>query len=132
MNSLEQYFKSYSAAYLTFNSDALLPFFHYPCVIHDLNGVHVIDTEDSLRLYERSMLDLLRVNGVSTIESRVKYMKASESSLPTLNCTVEYILRDSSEHILLDFDYDYVLIKEANTWVILFAQIGMLRISNVK
>jgi len=127
MNSLEKYFEAYAACYLTFDCDALLNFFHYPCIIHDMGGVHLIDSEEALRLYERPMLEQLRSHDATFVKSEVKHMKIAAHPLSSLSCTVGYILRNSDGKILLDFDYDYVLVGEEGAWQILFAQIGLLR-----
>lgn len=131
INSIEQYFEAYAACYLTFDANVLIPFFHYPCIVHDLGGVHLIDSDEALRLYERSMLELLRSNDATFVKSKVKHVKVATHSLCSLSCTVEYILRDSSGKTLLDFDYDYVLVGEEGAWRILFAQIGPLRSSSI-
>ena len=60
MKDLNHYFEVYSAAYLIFDPDALLPFFHQPSIIHNLPGVHLIESDQDIRDYERPMLERLR------------------------------------------------------------------------
>lgn len=127
MMDIRSYFDSYADAYLAFDPDALIPFFHLPCLVHDQGGVHAIDSIEALRRYEQPMLDLLHSKGATVIETEVHLVKPSESTLESVQCTVGYVIRDAEGQILLDFDYDYVLLQQEQSWRILFAQVGAVR-----
>jgi hypothetical protein len=132
MNDLQRYFELYSAAYLTFDAEALVPFFHYPCIVHDLAGVHVLDSDEAVCRYEKLMLEMLRSNDVCFIDCQVRRYRNSESPLESLSCTLSYDLRNSKKETVLDFDYHYVLLGDVGAWKILFAEIGGVRASLVE
>ncbi|EKD54805.1 MAG: hypothetical protein ACD_60C00043G0006 [uncultured bacterium] len=126
ISEINIFFKKYAQAYLAFNSDVLVEFFHFPSLIHDLSGIHLLKNENDLKTYEKNFLENLKKQKISKIENELLQYDFSQQLPNAIGCKLAYKLFDVNNQLLIDFDYTYSLVKNKE-WQILFARLGAVR-----
>jgi hypothetical protein len=124
MASIAAFFEAYATAHLSFDAEALTPFFHLPCLIVDNEGDHVMAEERDLLDYERAFLARLRDDGLHGVAA------APLSDMPfgrdAVVCAVHYHLEGREHAALNDFTCHYVLVRIKRDWRIKLAKSGRI------
>lgn len=120
------FFKEYAQAYLAFDTNALVRFFNFPCLIHDLSGIHLLKNENDLKIYEKNFLDNLKQRKTAKIENELLEYDLSQQLPNAIGCKLTYKLFDIHNQLIMDFDYTYSLVKN-EVLLILFARLGTVR-----
>ncbi len=126
ISEIKDFFSAYSEAYLLFDADALTKFFHFPWLIHDLSGIHLLMDVQALRVYEQKFLETLKQGQISKIENEIIEYDSSPNLTNALGCKLSFKFFDKNNILILDLDYNYSLIKDKK-WEILFARLGAIR-----
>lgn len=126
ISEIKDFFNDYAKTYLTFDVDSLANFFHFPCLIHDLSGIHLLTNVQDLRAYEQKFLLTLKEWQIHKIENEIIEHDSSHSLTNALGCKVSFKFFDKKNILLLGIDYNYSLIKDER-WQILFARLGVIR-----
>ncbi len=122
-SEINMFFKEYAQACLVFDADALVKFFNFPCLIHDLSGIHLLKNENDLKTYEKNFLENLKQRKTVKIENELLEYDVSQQLPNAVGCKVAYKLFDANNQLIVDFDYTYSLVKNGK-WKILFARLG--------
>ncbi len=129
MEDLTSFFHRYGDAHLKLSADALEPFFHLPCLINDLNGVHAISSQDDLAAYHAAFIEELS-------KARLALCKAmlteQQSALPGgARASVSFRFGNEANNLIFDCDYAFALMRVDQDWKIVFAQLGEIRYSDL-
>lgn len=120
------FFNEYAKTYLTFDANALIKFFNFPSLIHDLSGIHLLKNANDLVMYEKKFLENLQQQQTTRVENTLLAYDLSQQLPNAIGCKVAYKLFDVAGQLILDLDYTYSLVKN-EIWQILFARLGEIR-----
>jgi len=129
MEDLTRFFHRYGDAHLKLTADTLEPFFHIPCLINDLGGVHAIANTNDLAEYHAPFLAELK-------QARLAMCKAmlieQHSALPGgARAVVSFRFGNQDNDLIFDCDYAFALLRVDQNWKIVFAQLGEIRYSDL-
>ncbi|RCK49897.1 hypothetical protein TH25_12885 [Thalassospira profundimaris] len=129
MEDLTSFFHRYGDAHLKLSADALEPFFHLPCLINDLGGVHAISSKHDLAAYHAPFVEELA-------KARLALCKAmlteQHSSLPGgARAVVSFRFGNEANDLIFDCDYAFALMRVDQDWKIVFAQLDEIRYSDL-
>jgi hypothetical protein len=124
MVKLRPFFSSYMNAYLALDAAGFSPFYHYPALISDAEGDHVIRDADDIEAYERPFIATLRDAGLKAIEFEI--LKAQELGGSECTCTNRYAIMAENARLIGDMEYHYFLMRDGEQWRIKFARIGQI------
>jgi hypothetical protein len=129
MQYLGNFFHRYVDAHLKLDERALDEFYHFPCLINDLSGVHAIATADDLHNYHQSFFEELKNADLAMAKSMVV---EQHSSLPGgARVIVSFRFGNSENNLIFDCDYAFALLKQEDKWRIVFAQLDEIRYSDL-
>lgn len=131
MDEVNAYFKQYATALLSCDASTLPPYYHSPCLIHDPDGVHALNSDQAVIEYESPLLQALKENKLDNINADIKTKQACPGMPNAVYCSVGYLFQDKDNKTLLDLDFNYTLIKTNQTLKILFGQCGEIREDNL-
>ncbi len=129
MEDLGSFFRRYADAHLKFEADALDAFYHFPCLINDLMGVHAIGSVEDLHTYNQSFFDELKNADLAMAKSM---LVEQHSALPGgSRAIVSFRFGNSENNLIFDCDYAFALLKQDEKWKIVFAQLDEIRYSDL-
>ncbi|MDG4719850.1 hypothetical protein [Thalassospira aquimaris] len=129
MEDLGSFFRRYVDAHLKLEEDVLDEFFHFPCLINDLSGVHAIGQSGDLHTYHQSFFEELRNADLAMAKSMVV---EQHSSLPGgARAIVSFRFGNSENNLIFDCDYAFALLKQDEKWKRFFAQLDEIRYSDL-
>lgn len=129
MEDLGSFFHRYVDAHLKLDGAALDEFYHFPCLINDLSGVHAISSADDLHAYHESFFEELKNADLAMAKSMVI---EQHSSLPGgARGVVSFRFGNSENNLIFDCDYAFALLKHDDKWSIVFAQLDEIRYSDL-
>ncbi|MEE3046839.1 MAG: hypothetical protein VX620_16430 [Pseudomonadota bacterium] len=129
MEDLGSFFRRYVDAHLKLDEGALDEFYHFPCLINDLSGVHAISKAEDLHKYHQSFFDELKNADLAMAKSMVV---EQHSALPGgARSIVSFRFGNSENNLIFDCDYAFALLKQDEKWKVVFAQLDEIRYSDL-
>ncbi|WP_033068547.1 hypothetical protein [Thalassospira australica] len=129
MEDLGNFFRRYVDAHLKLEENALDEFFHFPCLINDLSGVHAIANSSDLHTYHHSFFDELKNADLAKAKSM---LVEQHSALPGgARVIVSFRFGNSENNLIFDCDYAFALLKQDEQWKVVFAQLDEIRYSDL-
>ncbi|MFH1804241.1 MAG: hypothetical protein ABID63_05055 [Pseudomonadota bacterium] len=129
MEDLSSFFHRYADAYLRFDPTVMEEFFHFPCLINDLGGVHAIADAAALRQYHIPFFAELKNADLAMSKAM---LTDQQSALPGgARALVSFRFGNRDNNLIFDCDYSFALLRHDSHWKIVFAQLGEIRYSDL-
>lgn len=131
MDKVEQFFDTYTISFLKYNPALLPAFYHQPCLIYDVEGVHVLDSAQAVIDYESPILEALQGKLVNKVEYKISQSKPSPGIPESFQCAVAYDFQSQRGESILDLDFDYVLAAKGSDLCMVYGQCGTIRVNKL-